>query len=83
VSGRDSQARDGAALLCQSIKCPYPRVGAGAPVREPRAGRSLLEGREPSSEAEPARGGMSPRARRNLLERVLALERGGTYPRGC
>jgi hypothetical protein len=30
--GRDSQARQssGAALLCQSIKCPYARAGAGA-----------------------------------------------------
>jgi hypothetical protein len=41
----DSQACDGAALLSQSIKCLYPCAGAGAPVREP------------SSEAEPARGG--------------------------
>jgi hypothetical protein len=78
--GRDSQARDGAALLCQSIKCPYPRAGAGALVREPRARRSRSRGREPSSEKEPARGrrgpsseaeparvGVNPRARRNLL----------------
>jgi hypothetical protein len=35
-----------------------------------------------SSEAEPARGGVRPRARRNLLEGVLALEQGGTHSRG-
>jgi hypothetical protein len=39
VPGRDSQAHDGAAPLCQSIKCPYLRAGAGARVREPRARR--------------------------------------------
>jgi hypothetical protein len=54
--GRDSQARDGAAPVCQSIKCSYPRVGAGALVRDPRARRSPLE------------GGVGPRARRNPLE---------------
>jgi hypothetical protein len=75
VPGRDSQARNGAALLCQSIKCPYPRAGAGALVREPRARRKPARGRRgPSSEVEPARGGVSPRARRNLLE-------GGVSPR--
>jgi hypothetical protein len=42
--GRDSQARRGAALPCQSIKCPYMRAGAGVLVREPRARRSPLEG---------------------------------------
>jgi hypothetical protein len=57
--GRDSKARDCAALPCQSIKCSYPRTGVGALAREP------------SSEAEPARGGVSPRARRNLLEGAL------------
>jgi hypothetical protein len=56
VPGRDPQARDGAALLCQSIKCPYPRAGAGALVREPRARQSPLE------------GGGDPRARGNPLE---------------
>jgi hypothetical protein len=35
ASGCDSQARSGAALPCQSIKCPYMRAGAGALVREP------------------------------------------------
>jgi hypothetical protein len=69
--GRGSQARDGVALPCQSIKCSYPRAGAGALVREPRARQSPLEEGvsprarrnplegvpEPSSEAEPARGG--------------------------
>jgi hypothetical protein len=52
VPGRDSQARNGAALLCQSIKCSCPCAGAGALVREPplegggdpRARRTLLEG---------------------------------------
>jgi hypothetical protein len=39
VPGRDSQARDGAALPRQSIKHPYPRARAGALVREPRARR--------------------------------------------
>jgi hypothetical protein len=42
--GRDSQARSGAALPCQSIKCSYTRAGAGVLVREPRARRSPLEG---------------------------------------
>jgi hypothetical protein len=37
----------------------------------------------PSSEAEPARGGMDPRARRNPLEGALALERGRTRSRGA
>jgi hypothetical protein len=37
--GRDSQAHDGAAPLCQSIKCPYPRAGIGVRAREPRARR--------------------------------------------
>jgi hypothetical protein len=56
--GRDSQARSGAALPCQGIKCPYTRAGVGALVREPRARRSPLE------------GGVSPRARRTPLERA-------------
>jgi hypothetical protein len=68
MPGRDSQARDGAALLCQSIKCPYPRAGAGALVREPRARRNLLEGgASPRARRNPLEGGVSPRARRNLL----------------
>jgi hypothetical protein len=70
VRGRDSQARDGAALLCQSIKCSYPRAGAGALAWEPRARRIPLE------------GDVSPRARRIPLEGALALERGGTRSRG-
>jgi hypothetical protein len=69
VPGRDSQARDGAALLCQSMKCPYPRAGAGALVREPRVRRSPLE------------GGVSPRARWSPLEgafdRATPVGRGG------
>jgi hypothetical protein len=36
VPGCDSQARDGAALPRQSIKCSYLRAGAGALVREPK-----------------------------------------------
>jgi hypothetical protein len=68
MPGRDSQARDGAALLCQSIKCPYLRAGAGALVREPRARRNLLEGgASPRARRNPLEGGVSPRARRNLL----------------
>jgi hypothetical protein len=66
--GRGSQARDGAALPSQSIKCSYPSAGAGALVREPRARRSPLE------------GGVSPRVRRNLLEGGAWLGRSG--PRG-
>jgi hypothetical protein len=65
VLGRDSQERDGAALPCQSIKCSYPRAGAGALVREPRARRSPLE------------GGVSPRARRNPLEGGARLGHSG------
>jgi hypothetical protein len=50
--GHESQAHDGAAPPCQSIKCPYARVGAGVHAREasseaemdPRARRSPLEG---------------------------------------
>jgi predicted amidophosphoribosyltransferase len=57
------------ALLCQSIKCPYPRAGAGALARELRAGRSPLEGGvSPRARRTPLEGGVSPRARRNLLE---------------
>jgi hypothetical protein len=67
VPGRDSQARDGATLLCQSIKCSYPRARADA--LEPRARRSMLE------------GGAYPRARRRPLEGVRALERGGPRSR--
>jgi hypothetical protein len=75
MPGRDSQARDGAALLCQSIKCPYPRAGAGALVREPRARRNLLEGGAgPRARRNLLEGGAGPRARRNLLE-------GGAGPR--
>jgi hypothetical protein len=69
MPGRDSQARDGAALLCQSIKCPYPRAGAGALVREPRARRNLLEGGAgPRARRNLLEGGAGPRARRNLLK---------------
>jgi hypothetical protein len=39
-------------------------------------------GRQPSSEADPARGGVSLRARRTSLEGASALERGGPRPRG-
>jgi hypothetical protein len=46
------------------------RAGAGALVRGPRAGRSPLEKREPSSEAEPARGGREPSSEVDLLEEV-------------
>jgi hypothetical protein len=67
--GRDSQARDGAALLCQSIKCLYPRVGAGALARDPRARRSPLKGGvSPRARRNPLEGSVSPRARRNPLE---------------
>jgi hypothetical protein len=67
--GRDSQACDGAALLCQSIKCPYPRAGAGVLVREPRGRRSSLEGGgDPRARRKLARGRVSPRARRTSLE---------------
>jgi hypothetical protein len=49
--GHDSQARSGAALLCQSIKCPYTRARAGAFVREPRGRRTPFEGGGPRSRA--------------------------------
>jgi hypothetical protein len=69
--GRDSQARDGATLPCQSIKCSYPRTRAGALVREP------------SSEAEPARGGREPSSEAESARGCAwALERGGTCSRG-
>jgi hypothetical protein len=70
--GRDSQAcqSSGVALWCQSIKCSYARAGTGA-HRSPRARRTSLKeasalerggprlrGREPSSEADLARGGV-------------------------
>jgi hypothetical protein len=67
--GHDSQARQssGAALLCQGIKCPYARAGAGArdcagDARGMRAWEPLSgadptrEGAQPSSEADFARG---------------------------
>jgi hypothetical protein len=49
VPGRDSQARQVVAcvLWCQSIKCPYTVVGAGATCVQ-----------VPSSEADLARGGV-------------------------
>jgi hypothetical protein len=73
--GRDSQARSGVALLCQSIKCPYTRAGAGALVKEPRARRTPLEGGgETRARRTPLEGGVSPRARRTSFE-------GGLSPR--
>jgi hypothetical protein len=75
VPGRDSQARDGATLLCHSIKGSYTRAGAGVLVREPRARPSPLEGGgDPRARRKPARGGMSPRAKRTSFE-------GGVSPR--
>jgi hypothetical protein len=74
--GRDSQARDGAALPCQSIECPYPRAGVGTLVRgssseakmSPPARRNPLErGVSPRARRNPLEGGVSPRARRNPL----------------
>jgi hypothetical protein len=66
---RDSQAHDGAAPPCQSIKCPYPRAGTGARAREPRARQNPLEGAvNPRARRSPLEGGVNPRARRNLLE---------------
>jgi hypothetical protein len=74
--GRDSQARSGAALLCQSIKCPYTRAGVGALVRKPRVRRTPLEvGGDPRARQTPLEGGGDPRARRTPLE-------GGASPRG-
>jgi hypothetical protein len=56
--GRDSQAHDGAALPCTSIKCSYSCARAGKLAREPSSeAEPARGGREPSSEAEPARGG--------------------------
>jgi hypothetical protein len=87
--GRDSQARSGAALPCQSIKCPYTRAGAGALVREPRARRSLLGGGvSPRAGRSPLEGGgASPRARRTLLEGALCwavlVGRGSHRGVGC
>jgi hypothetical protein len=73
--GRDSQVRCGAALPCQSIKCPCTRAGAGALVREPRARRTPL-----------GRGG-SPRARRSPLVGApcwaVLVGRGGHRGVGC
>jgi hypothetical protein len=67
--GHDSQAHDGAAPLCQSIKCLYPRAGTGVRVREPRARRSPPEGAvSPRARRNPLEGAVNPLARRNLLE---------------
>jgi hypothetical protein len=96
VPGRDSQARDGAALWCQSIKCLYPRAGAGKLVRDPRARRSPLEvalslerGGARSREALALERGRARSREAFALERggahsreALALERGGTHSRG-
>jgi hypothetical protein len=44
-------------VRCQSLKCLYPRVGAGTPVKGASSEAGPARGRrEPSSEAEPARG---------------------------
>jgi hypothetical protein len=43
--GRDSQAHDGAALPCQSIKCSLPRAGAGALARDLERGGTRSRGR--------------------------------------
>jgi hypothetical protein len=67
--GRDSQAHDGAAPPCQSIKCLYPRAGTGVHVRGLRARRSPLEGAANlRARRNPVEGGVYPRARRSLLE---------------
>jgi hypothetical protein len=73
VPGRDSQARSGAALLCQSTECPY---ACGS--------RCAREGT--SSEAEPARGRRGPsseaeaRSRGRVPSSVADLDRGGHEP---
>jgi hypothetical protein len=71
-------------LRCHGIKCPYGGRGAddvhaGAFERDgPRRG-----GVEPSSEADLARGGVSPRVRWTPPEGALTFERSGPHSRGC
>jgi hypothetical protein len=63
--GRDSQARQssGTVLLCQSIKCPYARAGAGARGDTGKSCAGALERSGPCPRGCPAleRGG--PRSR--------------------
>jgi hypothetical protein len=86
------QEHDGAAPLCQSIKCPYTRAGTGVCAREasseaetdPRARRSLLEGVvSRRAKRSPLEGSVDPRARRGLLKGALdwatPLGRGGRH----
>jgi hypothetical protein len=69
--GRESQAHDGAAPRCQSIKCPYPRAGTGVRVR-----RSLERGEARSRGLRTLeRGGARSRE-------ACTLERGGACSRG-
>jgi hypothetical protein len=57
------------ALLCQSIKCPYPRAGMGVRVRGPRARRSPLEGDvNPRARRSPLEGDVNPQAGQSPLE---------------
>jgi hypothetical protein len=81
---------------CQSIKCPYPRVGTGASCggasseaeANPRARRSPSEGAlNPRARRNLLEGGVNPRARRNLLEGVFEwaalVGRGDPRSVGC
>jgi hypothetical protein len=81
--GRDSQARQssGAALLCQSIKCPYARAGAGA---RGDAGKACAGPRVPSSGVGPARGGAQPSSEADLVRGAWLSPRARwTLPEGA
>jgi hypothetical protein len=83
-------------LRCQSIKCPY--TGAGAwetcvrvPSSEtvlavgalsPRARRTLPEGGEPSSEADPTRGGIKASSEAELARGSVEASNEADYARG-
>jgi hypothetical protein len=92
VPGRDSQARQssGTTLLCQSIKCPYARAGAGARGDTGKVCAGALERSRPCPRGCPAleRGGPRPRGRKGLERggprprKRLPLERGGLHSRG-
>jgi hypothetical protein len=58
-------------MLVSACGSRCSREGASSEAGNLERGGTRSRGREPSSEAEPARGVVSPRARRTLLEGAL------------
>jgi hypothetical protein len=91
--GHDSQAcqNSGAALLCQGIKCPYARAGAGDRAGDACVGALERSGPHPRGRGSLERGGPRPRERLPLewgeprsrgVRCVVLAGRGGHQGRG-